>query len=150
MRCQKQCSQFDSSSTWCCQVQRKQQKDARPKRRHAGDHIIRRASSLRHSQRSVGRSGYAFSHQEGFAELITSGSMMPSTSTSPWSAASGSVVKRSAVAPAPTSVENVKAVVRPDHDSPSTSAEMSYHHADEALQRNVSDTSNSVRTPVQV
>jgi hypothetical protein len=50
-------------------------KDMKPKRR-AGERIIRRASSLRHSQRSVGRSGYAFSHQEGFAELITSGSIM--------------------------------------------------------------------------
>lgn len=58
-------------------VQRKQRKDIKPKRR-GGERIIRRASSLRHSQRSVGRSGYAFSHQEGFAELITSGSIMKS------------------------------------------------------------------------
>jgi len=47
----------------------------KPKRR-PGERIIRRASTQRRSQRSVGRSGYAFSHQEGFGELITSGSLM--------------------------------------------------------------------------
>ena len=38
--------------------------------------MLRRASSQRRSQRSVGRSGYAFSHEEGFGERITSGSLM--------------------------------------------------------------------------
>ncbi|ESN96530.1 hypothetical protein HELRODRAFT_68049, partial [Helobdella robusta] len=38
--------------------------------------IIRRASTTRRSQRSVGRTGYAFSHQQGFGDLITSGSIM--------------------------------------------------------------------------
>jgi hypothetical protein len=77
-------------------VQRKQRKDMKPKRR-GGERIIRRASSLRHSQRSVGRSGYAFAHQEGFAELITSGSIMTplngvvaSTTASPANATSTS------------------------------------------------------------
>jgi hypothetical protein len=42
----------------------------------AGVRIVRRASTLRRSQRSVGRSGYAFAHQEGFGQLITSGSIM--------------------------------------------------------------------------
>jgi len=50
------------------------QRKMRPKRR-PGERIIRRASTQRRSQRSVGRSGYAFSHQEGFGELITSGSL---------------------------------------------------------------------------
>lgn len=45
-------------------------------RKQAGIRILRRRSTLRQSQRSVGRSGYAFSHQEGFGELITSGSIM--------------------------------------------------------------------------
>ena len=45
-------------------------------KRHAGEHVLRRASTYRRSQRSVGRSGYAFSHEEGFGELITSGSLM--------------------------------------------------------------------------
>lgn len=45
-------------------------------RKLAGVRILRRRSTLRQSQRSVGRSGYAFSHQEGFGELITSGSIM--------------------------------------------------------------------------
>ena len=47
----------------------------KPKRR-VRERIIRRASTTRRSQRSVGRSGYAFSHEEGFGELITSGSLM--------------------------------------------------------------------------
>lgn|SRR6218665_389662 len=45
-------------------------------RKLAGVRVLRRRSTLRQSQRSVGRSGYAFSHQEGFGELITSGSIM--------------------------------------------------------------------------
>ena len=45
-------------------------------RRRAGVRVLRRASTQRRSQRSVGRSGYAFSHEEGFGELITSGSLM--------------------------------------------------------------------------
>jgi len=50
------------------------QRKMKPKRR--GERVLRRASTLRRSQRSVGRSGYAFSHEEGFGELITSGSLM--------------------------------------------------------------------------
>jgi phospholipid-translocating ATPase len=48
-------------------------------RARAGDRVVRRASTLSRgtaSRRSVGRSGYAFAHQQGFGELITSGSMM--------------------------------------------------------------------------
>lgn len=41
----------------------------------SGDLILRRASTTRRSQRSM-RSGYAFAHQEGFGELITTGSIM--------------------------------------------------------------------------
>jgi len=40
-----------------------------------GDLILRHASTRR-SQRSFSRSGYAFAHEEGFGELITTGSMM--------------------------------------------------------------------------
>lgn len=40
------------------------------------DRIIRRASSSVRSQRSVRRSGYAFAHQGGYGDLITSGSML--------------------------------------------------------------------------
>jgi len=47
----------------------------RPKRR-VKERVLRRASVQRRSQRSVGRSGYAFSHEEGYGELITSGSLM--------------------------------------------------------------------------
>lgn len=46
--------------------------------------IIRRASSsLRRSQRSIRRSGYAFAHQQGFGSLITTGSMMHLKSNGP-------------------------------------------------------------------
>jgi phospholipid-translocating ATPase len=48
-------------------------------RARAGERVVRRASTLSRgtaSRRSVGRSGYAFAHQQGFGELITSGSMM--------------------------------------------------------------------------
>jgi len=41
----------------------------------SGELIIRRASTFRRSQRSM-RSGYAFAHQEGFGELITTGNIM--------------------------------------------------------------------------
>ena len=41
----------------------------------SADLILRRASTMRRSQRSL-RSGYAFAHQEGFGELITTGSIM--------------------------------------------------------------------------
>jgi len=41
----------------------------------SGDLILRHASTRR-SQRSFSRSGYAFAHEEGFGELITTGSMM--------------------------------------------------------------------------
>ena len=54
-------------------------------RARAGDHVVRRASTLSRgtaSRRSVGRSGYAFAHQQGFGELITSGSMMNRATTS--------------------------------------------------------------------
>lgn len=40
------------------------------------DRIIRRASSSGRSQRSLHRSGYAFAHQGGYGDLITSGSML--------------------------------------------------------------------------
>ena len=43
-----------------------------------GELILRRASTLRRSTRSIGRSGYAFAHQEGFGRLITSGTNMRS------------------------------------------------------------------------
>jgi len=42
----------------------------------SGARIVRRASTTRRSQRSVGRSGYAFAHQEGFGKLIMDGSMV--------------------------------------------------------------------------
>ena len=38
--------------------------------------ILRRHSTLRRSTRSINRSGYAFSHQEGFGRLITTGTNM--------------------------------------------------------------------------
>jgi phospholipid-translocating ATPase len=86
----------DTRPTLTDKVRAKQRK-LKPRRR-AGERIVRRASTLRRSQRSVGRSGYAFSHQEGFAELITSGSMMiRSDSTRP------STARRNA----PAAVENV-------------------------------------------
>jgi len=50
--------------------------------------LILRHASTRRSQRSFSRSGYAFAHEEGFGELITTGSMMrtrkrkPSTANS--------------------------------------------------------------------
>jgi len=47
----------------------------KPKRREK-ERVLRRASVQRRSQRSVGRSGYAFAHEEGFGELITRGSLM--------------------------------------------------------------------------
>jgi len=56
----------------------KQQMRRQPIRR--GPRVLRRASTVRAgasaaSMRSL-RSGYAFSHQQGFGELITTGSMM--------------------------------------------------------------------------
>ena len=55
----------------------KQQVRRHPGRR--GPRILRRASTVRGgsapSMRSI-RSGYAFSHQQGFGDLITTGSMM--------------------------------------------------------------------------
>ena len=42
----------------------------------SGDLILRRASTLRRSTRSIGRTGYAFAHTEGFGRLITSGANM--------------------------------------------------------------------------
>ena len=41
--------------------------------RGARDQVLRRHSTLRRSARSLRRSGYAFSHAEGFGRLITSG-----------------------------------------------------------------------------
>ena len=38
--------------------------------------ILRRHSTLRRSTRSINRTGYAFSHQEGFGRLITTGTNM--------------------------------------------------------------------------
>jgi len=61
------------------QVRMKQQIRRQPARR--GPRVLRRASTVRGggvsapSMRSL-RSGYAFSHQQGFGELITTGSMM--------------------------------------------------------------------------
>jgi len=52
------------------------QRHLKPRRRRVGERVLRRASTQRRSQRSVGRSGYAFSHEEGFGQLITSGSLM--------------------------------------------------------------------------
>ena len=43
----------------------------------SGEFILRRHSTMRRSQRSLYRSGYAFAHQEGFGRLITSGTNMP-------------------------------------------------------------------------
>ena len=40
------------------------------------DLVLRRASTLRRSTRSIGRSGYAFAHTEGFGRLITTGANM--------------------------------------------------------------------------
>lgn len=45
-------------------------------RTKSGDRIIRRASTMRRSTRSLQRSGYAFAHSEGFGELITTGTNM--------------------------------------------------------------------------
>jgi len=59
------------------QVRMKQQMRRQPVRR--GPRVLRRASTVRGvsapSMRSL-RSGYAFSHQQGFGELITTGSMI--------------------------------------------------------------------------
>lgn len=43
-------------------------------RSRSGELILRRTSTMRRSNRSV-RSGYAFSHSQGFGELITTGAM---------------------------------------------------------------------------
>lgn len=43
---------------------------------HHLEHFVRRKSSAFRSRRSI-RSGYAFAHQEGFGQLITSGQIMP-------------------------------------------------------------------------
>lgn len=43
------------------------------------DLVLRRTSTIRRSQRSIGRSGYAFAHSEGFGELITTGANMRQT-----------------------------------------------------------------------
>ena len=45
-------------------------------RTKSGDRIIRRASTMRRSTRSLQRSGYAFAHSQGFGELITTGTNM--------------------------------------------------------------------------
>lgn len=42
--------------------------------------VMRPRSSVRGSTRSLKRSAYAFSHEEGFAELIKEGKMMPEPS----------------------------------------------------------------------
>ena len=59
------------------QVRMKQQLSRQPARR--GPRVLRRASTVRGvsapSVRSL-RSSYAFSHQQGFGDLITTGSMM--------------------------------------------------------------------------
>lgn len=67
--------QIDARPTLADKVRLQQKKLGKIKKRD-GDRIIRHGSSVRSSQRSVGRSGYAFDHQEGFGELITSGSIM--------------------------------------------------------------------------
>lgn len=67
--------QIDAHPTLADKVRLQQKKIGKIKKRD-GDRIIRRGSSVRTSNRSVGRSGYAFDHQEGFGELITSGSIM--------------------------------------------------------------------------
>ena len=51
---------------------RMKQRLTKSKSRSKELHVLRRASTLRRSTRSL-RSGYAFAHQEGFGELITSG-----------------------------------------------------------------------------
>ena len=45
----------------------------------SGEFILRRHSTMRRSQRSLRRSGYAFAHSEGFGRLITSGANMPNS-----------------------------------------------------------------------
>jgi len=78
---------------------RLKQRHMKPRRR-ADERVIRRASTQRRSQRSVGRSGYAFSHEEGFGERITSGSLMiRKQSTRPSIS--------NVVAPAPATVDSV-------------------------------------------
>lgn len=67
--------QIDTRPTLADKVRLQQKKIGKIKKRE-GDRIIRRGSSVRSSNRSVSRSGYAFDHQEGFGELITSGSIM--------------------------------------------------------------------------
>ncbi len=54
---------------------RLKQKISKSKSR-SGELILRRASTMRRSTRSLQRSGYAFAHQEGFGELITTGTNM--------------------------------------------------------------------------
>lgn len=57
---------------------RLKQKISKSKSR-SGELILRRQSTMRRSTRSL-RSGYAFSHSEGFGQLITAGTLMkPST-----------------------------------------------------------------------
>lgn len=51
---------------------RLKQKISKSKSR-SGEMILRRASTMRRSTRSLNRSGYAFAHQEGFGNLIMSG-----------------------------------------------------------------------------
>ena len=47
------------------------------------DLVLRRTSTIRRSQRSIGRSGYAFAHSQGFGELITTGANMRQTPAPP-------------------------------------------------------------------
>ena len=54
---------------------RLKQKISKSKSR-SGELILRRASTMRRSTRSLQRSGYAFAHQEGFGSLITTGANM--------------------------------------------------------------------------
>lgn len=107
--------------TFFLQAQRKQRKDAKPKRRRGeGPQVLRRASSLRHSQRSVGRSGFAFSHQEGYGELITSGRIMsdvvPRSATGSTASRSKS---RSRQAAGAATADHVNPVLQPAPPQPS-------------------------------
>ena len=68
---------MDTRPTLTDKVRFKMQRSSMKTR--TGQIILRRHSTLRHSFRSVNRSGYAFSHTEGFGRLITTGTNMLTT-----------------------------------------------------------------------
>ena len=94
-----------------------------------GELILRRASTMRRSTRSIGRSGYAFAHQEGFGRLITSGTNMRSRSdinsnrrTSAGAEGRGKAVVKSPKAAAVVTVEVPPGAIPATEDSTNTAA----------------------------